>query len=93
MFLVLTAVLSGGYRLGTLEEPQARLGIRVALAGAVGVLVGYNYFALALPGGSLGYLWLGVLAGPTFALVGGVWALAGGWYWFVGRVSGVSPDQ
>ncbi len=90
MFLVLAAVLSGGYRLGTLDEPQARLGIRVALAGAMGVLVGYNYFALSLPGANLGYLWLGVLAGPTFALAGGILALAGGWYWFAGRPSGRS---
>jgi beta-N-acetylhexosaminidase len=86
MFLALVAVLTGGYRLGTLEEPQTRLGIRVALAGAIGVLLGYNYYALSLPGTSLGFLWLGVLAGPVFGFVGGILALAAGWYWFVGRV-------
>jgi hypothetical protein len=87
MFLALVAVLTGGYRLGTLEEPQTRLGLRVALAGAIGVLLGYNYYALSLPGTSLGYLWLGVLAGPVFGFVGGILALAAGWYWFVGRLS------
>lgn len=86
-FLVLVGVLFAGYRLGTLEEPQARRGIRVALAGAIGVLLGYNYFALSLPGADLGYLWLGVLAGPTFAFLGGILALAAGWFWFVGRMS------
>ena len=91
MFLVLVAVLTSGYRLGTLEEPQTRLGIRVALAGAIGVLIGYNYYAMSLSGSNLGYLWLGVLAGPTFALVGGILALAAGWYWFVGR-AGHPPE-
>ena len=86
-FLVLVGVLFAGYRLGTLDEPQTRLGIRVALAGGIGALLGYNYFALSLPGADLGFLWLGVLAGPTYALLGGILALAGGWYWFVGRVS------
>jgi len=86
-FLVLVGVLFAGYRLGTLEESQTRAGIRMALAGGIGVLLGYNYLALSLPGADLGYLWLGVLAGPTFALMGGILALAAGWYWFVGRTS------
>jgi len=86
MFLALVAVLTGGYRLGTLEEPQTRMGIRVALAGGIGVLLGYNYFALSLPGASLGFLWLGVLAGPVYGFIGGILALAAGWYFFVGRV-------
>jgi len=86
-FLVLVGVLFAGYRLGTLEDAQTRLGIRVSLAGGIGVLLGYNYLALSLPGADLGFLWLGVLAGPTFALLGGILALAAGWYWFVGRLS------
>ena len=85
MCLVLAGVLAGGYRLGTLEEPQTRLGVRVALAGAIGVLLGYNYFSLSLPGANVGYLWLGVLAAPICGLLGGILALAAGWYWFVGR--------
>jgi hypothetical protein len=93
MFLALVAVLTGGYRLGTLEEPQTRLGIRVALAGGIGVLLGYNYFALSLPGSNLGFLWLGVLAGPTYAFIGGILGLAAGWYWFVGRVSKPPASQ
>jgi len=78
-------VVTGGYRLGTLEESQTRLGIRVALAGGIGVLLGYNYFALSLPGSDLGYLWLGVLAGPVYGFIAGILALAAGWYLFVGR--------
>jgi beta-N-acetylhexosaminidase len=93
MLLTLAAVLTGGYRLGTLEEPQARLGIRVALAGAIGVLVGYNYLALALPGADLGYWWLGVLAAPIYGLLGGIVGLAAGWYWFVGRMSRPTDAQ
>jgi len=85
MLLALSAVLVTGYRLGTLDEPQVRMGVRVALAGAVGVLLGYNYSALALPGASVGFLWLGVLAAPVYGLALGILGLAAGWYWFVGR--------
>jgi len=92
MSLALMAILIGGYRLGTLEESQSRLGTRVALAGGIGVLLGYNYFALSLPGSNLGYLWLGVLAGPAYGFIGGILALAVGWYWFVGRVNR-SPES
>jgi hypothetical protein len=91
MLLALAATTIIGYRLGTLEEPAARLGVRVALAGAIGVLLGYNYSALALPGASLGYLWLGVLAAPIYGLVTGILALAAGWYLFVGR-NGHPPE-
>jgi hypothetical protein len=86
MALGLFAVLVGGYRLGTLEEAQPRLGVRVALAGAIGVLLGYNYFALVLPGAAIAYWWLGVLAGPICGIVGGILGLAAGWYLFIGRV-------
>ena len=85
MCLFLSAVLFGGYRLGTLEEPATRLGVRVALAGAIGVLLGYNYYALMFPGATLAYLWLGAFAGPVCGLIGGIFGLALGWYWFVGR--------
>jgi hypothetical protein len=85
MALALAAVLVGGYRLGTLDEPQPRLGVRVALAGAIGVLLGYNYFALLLPGSAIVYWWLGVLAGPVCAIIGGIFGLAVGWYLFIGR--------
>jgi hypothetical protein len=85
MCLGLVAVLVGGYRLGTLEEQQPRLGVRVALAGAIGMLVGYNYFALGLPGTAVAYAWLEALAAPVSAIAFGVVGLALGWYWFVGR--------
>lgn len=85
MCLGLIGVLVSGYRLGTLEAAQTRLGVRVALAGAIGMLLGYNYVALALPGARVVYLWLGALAAPASALAGGVLGLAAGWYQFVGR--------
>jgi hypothetical protein len=85
MCLGLFAVLVGGYRLGTLDEPQPRLGVRVALAGAIGLLVGYNYYALVLPGAAIAHWWLGALAGPVCGLIGGIFGLAAGWYLVVGR--------
>jgi beta-N-acetylhexosaminidase len=88
MFLGLVAVLVGGYRLGTLEDPQPRLGVRVALAGAIGMLIGYNYFALGLPGTAVAYLWLRAFAAPVSAMAFGIVGLAAGWYWFVGRRQG-----
>lgn len=85
MCLGLIAVLLSGYRLGTLEEQQARYGFRVALAGAIGLLLGYNFVALSLPGTDVAYLWLGVFAAPVSAIAGGILGLAAGWYLFVGR--------
>jgi hypothetical protein len=85
MALGLVAVLFGGYRIGTLEDAQPRLGVRVALAGAIGMLIGYNYFALGLPGTATAYMWLEALAAPVSAIAFGVIGLAAGWYWFVGR--------
>ena len=85
MCLGLAAVLLSGYRLGTLEDPQTRYGVRVALAGAIGLLLGYNYVALSLPGSDVLYLWLTVFAAPVSAIMGGILGLAAGWYWFVGR--------
>jgi hypothetical protein len=85
MFLGLIAVLLSGYRLGTLEDQQARYGLRVAMAGAIGLLVGYNYVALSLPGTNAAFFFLGVFAAPVSAVLGGIVGLAIGWYWFVGR--------
>jgi beta-N-acetylhexosaminidase len=85
MCLGLVAVLVSGYRLGTLEESQTRLGVRVALAGAIGMLLGYNYVALVLPGTAVIHLWLEALAAPVSAVIGGILGLAVGWFLFVGR--------
>ncbi len=85
MCLALIAVMLSGYRLGTLEDQQTRYGIRVALAGTIGLLLGYNFVALSLPGTNVAYLWLGVFAAPVSAILGGVLGLAVGWYFFVGR--------
>jgi hypothetical protein len=88
MCLGLVGILVGGYRLGTLEEPQPRLGVRVSLAGAIGMLIGYNYFALGFPGTAIGYLWLKDFAAPIASIAFGIVGLALGWYWFVGRAPG-----
>ncbi|HLC04051.1 MAG TPA: glycoside hydrolase family 3 N-terminal domain-containing protein [Anaerolineales bacterium] len=44
---------------------------RLALYAAAGGLIGYNYFALALPGSQVLVGWLGVVATPLAAAVGG----------------------
>jgi beta-N-acetylhexosaminidase len=85
MCLGLVAALVGGYRLGNNEEAKARQGVRVALAGAIGLLLGYNYIALGLPGAMPSIARLGPLAAPVWAIFGGMLGVAAGWYWFVGR--------
>jgi beta-N-acetylhexosaminidase len=87
MCLGLAAALVGGYRLGNNHEAQTRQGVRVALAGAIGLLLAYNYIALGLPGSAVAYGALGALAAPFWAIVGGAVGVAAGWYWFVGRKS------
>jgi beta-N-acetylhexosaminidase len=69
--LCLAAAMAGGY-FGTAAraDPQRRL--RVALSGAIGVLLGYNAFAVGWPG----TIWIDMLGG-------GVVGLAIGWVGFV----------
>ncbi len=85
MCLGLGAVLVGGYRLGNNQASQRRQGVRVALAGAIGLLTAYNYVALGLPGAQAAVEGLGPLAAPVWAILGGAVGVAVGWYWFVGR--------
>ena len=85
MCLGLVAVLVGGYRLGGNGQAHARQGIRVALAGAIGILAGYNYYALGMPGSMTAAESLEALAAPVFAIAGGLAGLALGWLYFVGR--------
>ncbi len=69
--LCLAAVTIGGYFASAAgADPQQRL--RVALSGAIGVLLGYNAFAVGGPGN----LWVDML-------MGGLLGLAVGWYGFV----------
>ena len=75
----------GGYRLGNHHETQRRQGVRVALAGAIGLLLAYNYVALGLPGSAVAVETFGALAAPFWAIVGGAVGVVAGWYWFVGR--------
>jgi beta-N-acetylhexosaminidase len=85
MCLGLAAVLFGGYRLGSNGRAQPRQGMRVALAGAIGMLAGYNYYALALPGTGLAQAALSSMAAPIWAIAGGLIGLGLGWLWFVLR--------
>ena len=85
MCLGLGAALVGGYRLGNNPETQRRQGVRVALAGAIGLLLAYNYVALGLPGAEGSFDSLGMLAAPIWGIIGGVVGVAAGWFWFVGR--------
>jgi len=87
LFLGLIGAMIIGYRLGNQEGYQTR-GIRVALAGAIGVLLGYNFFALALPGSDLTFSLFGVWAASMCVLLGAGLGLAAGWYWFVRRGNG-----
>jgi len=88
MCLGLIAAVAVGYQLATLgasngETPPTRR-VRVALFGAIGVLLGYNYFALGLPGAD----WaapFGLLAPTIWVLIGAGMGLGLGWYWFVRR--------
>jgi beta-N-acetylhexosaminidase len=85
MCLGLAVVLVSGYRLGSNGLAHPRQGIRVALAGAIGILAAYNYYALALPGSTMAHSALDFLAAPVFAIMGGGVGLAVGWLWFVAR--------
>jgi hypothetical protein len=85
MCLGLAAALVGGYRLGNHHDTQPRQGVRVALAGAIGLLLAYNYVALGLPGSTAAVETFGALAAPFWAIVGGAVGVVAGWYWFVGR--------
>lgn len=88
MCLGLIAAVVVGYQLGALgqPEPQPTRRVRVALLGAIGVLVGYNYFALGWPGAD----WaepFGLFAPTLWVVIGAGLGLGVGWYWFVRRSS------
>ncbi len=69
----LAAVLGGGY-FASILGANPRQCMRVALSGAIGALLGYNVFAMGLPG----TMWLDMLLGAAAGL-------AVGWYGFVRR--------
>jgi hypothetical protein len=86
MCLGLIAAVVVGYQLGALSHPDAQPSrrVRVALAGAIGVLLGYNYFALGWPGAD----WaepFGLFAPTIWVVIGAGLGLGVGWYWFVRR--------
>jgi hypothetical protein len=80
----LAAVTAVGYRLSSLGNAPA-LGLRLSLAGIIGALGGYNYYALALPGADALAPVFGVLAPTVFIILGGGLGLLAGWFWFVRR--------
>jgi hypothetical protein len=77
MLLLLAGALFAGYRLG---HGQPRRGWRLALLGGLGVLTGYNFWALGLPGADLLAAW-GLFAPLLAALLGAAVSLGAGWYW------------
>jgi beta-N-acetylhexosaminidase len=83
LILGLVAVVVAGYRLGASEAPPSQR-VRIALAGAIGALVGYNFYALGLPGADLARAF-GVLAASAWVFLGAGIGLAVGWYWFARR--------
>ncbi len=83
LILGLVAVVVAGYRLGAAEAPPSQR-VRIALAGVIGALVGYNFYALGLPGADLARAF-GVLAASAWVFVGAGIGLATAWYWFARR--------
>jgi len=83
LILGLVAVVVAGYRLGAAEAPPSQR-VRIALAGAIGALVGYNFYALGLPGADIARAF-GVLAASAWIFLGAGIGLAVGWYWFARR--------
>jgi beta-N-acetylhexosaminidase len=83
LILGMVAVVVAGYRLGTAEAPPAQR-VRIALTGVIGALVGYNFYALGLPGADMARAF-GVLAASAWVFLGAGLGLAGGWYWFARR--------
>jgi beta-N-acetylhexosaminidase len=81
MCLGLMGALVVGYRFGSTNAHRQHR-VRVALSGAIGVLAGYNWFALGLPGADLARQLLGVWAASACVLAGAVVGLAAGWYGF-----------
>ncbi len=76
----LAGVLLVGYRLGG-ADAQPRRGVRLALLGAIGVLIGYNFFALGLPGARTLSAGFGGLASVISVVLGGGLGLWVGWAW------------
>jgi hypothetical protein len=84
MFLGLVVTLVAGYQLGTRAKQPTR-GVRIALCGVIGVLAGYNFFALGLPGADATLLRFGDWAASMWVLLGAVVGNTIGWYWFIYR--------
>ncbi len=81
MLLLLAGALFIGYRLG---DGQPQRGLRLSLLGALGVLAGYNFWALGLPGADV--LAVSGFFAPLFAaLLGALVSLGVGWYWLKRR--------
>jgi hypothetical protein len=80
------AVVVAGYRLSAAEAPPSQR-VRIALAGAIGALVGFNFYALGLPGADIARAF-GVLAASAWVFLGAGVGLVTGWVWFARRGQG-----
>ncbi|MBF8281692.1 MAG: putative Glycosidase [Anaerolineales bacterium] len=83
LILGLVAVVVAGYRLSAAEAPPSQR-VRIALAGAIGALVGFNFYALGLPGADIARAF-GVLAASAWVFLGAGVGLVTGWVWFARR--------
>jgi beta-N-acetylhexosaminidase len=84
MLFSLAAVVMLGYRLGGPDE-NPRRAVRLALIGALGVLAGYNFFAMNLPGANLPVYLFGAWSPLVCIWLGAAACLGAGWYWLVRR--------
>jgi beta-N-acetylhexosaminidase len=86
MLFGLAAAMVTGYRLGGWDA-NPRPAVRVAVAGAIGVLLGYNYYALRFPGADLLFFGAGDWAVLISVAVGGVLGVGSGWYVWARRAT------
>jgi beta-N-acetylhexosaminidase len=88
MLVILAGIAFGGYLLGAnlsvspSATQRASAGWRVALLGAVGALLGYNWYALGLPGVDFMNA-LAPYSATLLALLGGAFGLLVGWWWII----------
>ncbi len=82
-----------GGQMSTSQERASRKGAipRQALYAAVGGLIGYNYLALSLPGTQALVGWVGIVATPLAAAIGGGLAMLVSDMWFRRRRAQAIP--
>jgi hypothetical protein len=68
-----------GWRVSSSKPRRPSRGLRLSILTTIGGLLGYNYFALALPGSGALEAWLGGWGGAVLAWLLGGLVLAVGW--------------